>query len=97
MDMLNSLQTVFAAVIDYSVSVFKTQQSYTYPGRGIDMDEDYEDWSIQDLRDRVRLVQELDALADEMVQQAVQMAKDYSVEEVEILVPQTRVVLVPNC
>ena len=60
------------------------------------MDEDYEDWSIQDLRDRVRLVQELDALADEMVQQAVQMAKDYSVEEVEILVPQTRVVLVPN-
>ena len=61
------------------------------------MDEDYEDWSIQDLRDRVRLVQELDALADEMVQQAVQMAMDYSVEEVEILVPQTRVVLVPNC
>ena len=61
------------------------------------MDEDYEDWSIQDLRDRVRLVQDLDALADEMVQQAVQMAKDYSVEEVEILVPQTRVVLVPNC
>ena len=61
------------------------------------MDEDYEDWSIQDLRDRDRLVQELDALADEMVQQAVQMAKDYSVEEVEILVPQTRVVLVPNC
>ena len=61
------------------------------------MDEDYEDWSIQDLLDRVRLVQELDALADEMVQQAVQMAKDYSVEEVEILVPQTRVVLVPNC
>ena len=49
------------------------------------MDEDYEDWSIQDLRDRVRLVQELDALADEMVQQAVQMAMDYSVEEVEIL------------
>lgn len=61
------------------------------------MDEDYEDWSIQDLRDRVRLVQELDALADEMVQQAVQMAMDYSVEQVEILVPQTRVVLVPNC
>ena len=72
-------------------------QSYTYPSRGIDMDEDYGDWSIQDLRDRVRLVQELDALADEMVQQAVQIAMDYSVEEVEILVPQTRVVLVPNC
>lgn len=61
------------------------------------MDEDYDEWSIQDLRDRVRLVQELDALADEMVRQAVQMARDYDVVEVEISVPQTRRILVPSC
>lgn len=61
------------------------------------MDEDYEEWSIQDLRDRVRLVQELDALADEMVSQAVQMARNYSVMEVEISVPQIHRVLIPNC
>mgnify|MGYP003306986248 FL=1 len=60
------------------------------------MDEDYDEWSIQDLRDRVRLVQELDALADEMVRQAVQMARDYDVVEVEISVPQTRRILVPS-
>lgn len=72
-------------------------QAFTYPGRGIDMDEDYEEWSIQDLRDRVRLVQELDALADDMVRQAVEMARNYSVMEVEIQVPQTHQVLVPNC
>ena len=61
------------------------------------MDEDYEDWSIQDLRDRVRLVQDLDALADEMVRQAIQMAKNYSVVEVEISVPKTRKMLVASC
>ena len=72
-------------------------QAFTYPGKGIDMDEDYGEWSLQDLRDRVRLVQELDALADEMVSQAVQMARNYSVMEVEISVPQIRRVLVPNC
>ena len=59
------------------------------------MDEDYEEWSIQDLRDRVRLVQELDLLADEMVRQAVQMARDYDVVEIEVSVPQTRRILVP--
>jgi hypothetical protein len=72
-------------------------QAFTYPGKGIDMDEDYDEWSLQDLRDRVRLVQELDALADEMVSQAVQMARNYSVMEVEISVPQIHRVLVPNC
>ena len=72
-------------------------QAITYSGKGIDMDEDYDEWSLQDLRDRVRLVQELDALADEMVSQAVQMARNYSVMEVEISVPQIRRVLVPNC
>ena len=71
-------------------------QSYTYPGRGIDMDEDYEGWSIQDLRDRVRLVQDLDTLADQMVELGIQMARSYSVVEVEISVPQTRKVLVAN-
>ena len=71
-------------------------QAFTYPGRGVDMDEDYEGWSIQDLRDRVRLVQDLDTLADQMVELGIQMARSYSVVEVEISVPQTRKVLVAN-
>ena len=58
--------------------------------------EDYEEWSMAELRDRVRLVQELDALADQMVAHGIQMAKDYSVMEVEIRVPQTQKVLVAN-
>ena len=71
-------------------------QAFTYPGRGVDMDEDYEGWSIQDLRDRVRLVQDLDTLADQMVELGIQMARSYSVVELEISVPQTRKVLVAN-
>ena len=71
-------------------------QSFTYPGRGVDMDEDFEEWSISDLRDRVRLVQELDALADEMVSQAIHMDRHYSVIEVEVCIPQTRKVLMAD-
>ena len=60
------------------------------------MDEDFEEWSLSDLRERVKLVQDLDSLADQMVALGVQMAKDYSVVEVEISVPQTHKVLVAN-
>lgn len=80
-----------AARVDYKVP---PKQPFTYPGRGIDMDDDYEEWSISDLRDRVRLVQELDSLADDLVSQAIQMANQYEVVEEEYLVPQTRRVLV---
>lgn len=79
--------------VDYSSP---PMQSFTYPGRGVDMDEDFEEWSISDLRDRVRLVQELDALADEMVSQAIHMARHYSVVEVEVCIPQTRKVLMAD-
>ncbi len=79
--------------VDY---VRMPMQSYTYVGRGIDMDQDYEDWTISELRDRVRLVQELDQLADDMVALGIQMAKDYSVVEVEVSIPQTQKVLVAN-
>ena len=68
----------------------------TFPGRGIDMDEDYDEWSIQELRDRVRLIQDFDRLADEMVAQAVHFAENYEIEEVEVCIPQTQRVLVAN-
>ena len=60
------------------------------------MDEDYDEWPIEVLRDRVRLVQDFDRLADEMVTQAIQFAKDYEIEEVEVCIPQTPRVLGAN-
>ena len=58
------------------------------------MDEDYEEWSLSELRDRVKLVQELDSLADDLVSQAIRMANEYDVVEEKYFVPQTRHVLV---
>ena len=66
-----------------------------YPGRGTDGGEDFVDWSMFELKERVRLVQELDALADKLVDNAIWLAKNYAVEEVEVLIPQSRKVLVP--
>lgn len=54
------------------------------------MDEDYEEWSLSELRERVKLVQELDCLADDLVSQAIRMANEYDVVEEEYFVPQTR-------
>lgn len=58
------------------------------------MDEDFEEWSLPELRERVRLVQELDQLADTLVSFAISMANAYDVEEETYFVPQTRQVLV---
>ena len=66
-----------------------------YPGRGTDDGEDFEDWDIDDIRARVRLVQELDKLADSIVDYALDCANNYTVEDEEIFIPQTQKVLVP--
>ena len=80
-----------AARVDFRVP---PKQPVTFPGRGTDMDDDYEEWSLSELRDRVKLVQELDSLADDLVSQAVHMAKAFDVVEEAYYVPQTRHVLV---
>ena len=70
-------------------------QVSTFPGRGTDDDADFTDWSMDELRNRVRLVQEFDCLADRIVDRAIDIAKHYSVEEEEYYVPKVRKVLVP--
>lgn len=65
----------------------------TYPGRGTDADEDFVDWSMEMLRERVRLVQELDQLADRMVKEALYLAAHFEVVEENYYVPQARKVL----
>ena len=67
----------------------------TYPGRGADQHEDFEDWALGDLRDRVSLVQSFDKLADAIVREAVWIAQNYDVREESYTVTKTRPVLVP--
>lgn len=66
-----------------------------YPGRGTDDDADFEEWEMYELKERVRLVQEFDKLADDMVRTAVRLTKEYEVGKEEYFVPQTRKVLIP--
>lgn len=68
-------------------------QVFTYPGKATDMDEDFEEWSLAELRERVKLVQEFDTLADEIVLEARYMAENCSVQEEVYYEQKTRKVL----
>ena len=66
----------------------------TYPGRSTDAGEDFMDWSMERLRERVRLVQELDQLADRMVEETLSLAAHSEVVEENYFIPQVCKVLV---
>lgn len=68
-------------------------QVFTYPGKDTDMDEDFEGWSLEELRERVKLVQDLDALADSIVLEVRELAENCSVQEEIYYEQKTRKVL----
>lgn len=63
------------------------QRVVAYPGRSIDQYEDFEDWDIASLRERVDLVQRFDKLCDDIVAEAIYLAENFKVEEIEVMVP----------
>ena len=67
----------------------------TYPGKDVDMQEDFEDWTISQLQERVELVQDFDKLADSIVKSYIDMCTNYNIIEEEIMVPRTIKVLEP--
>ena len=71
-------------------------QIVTYPGRGLDEDEDFGDWAIEDLRDRVRLVQDFDRACDVALAEFFRFCDGYRVVEKDILVPKTVKALEPG-
>ncbi len=68
------------------------KQVMIYPGRSTDMNEDFEDWTLADLRGRTELVQEFDRLADDIVSEGLYMAENKTVVERTIYVPTTELV-----
>jgi hypothetical protein len=72
-------------------------QVFTWPGRGMDMDEDFRDWSTEQLVERVELVVEFDRLCKRVVETYIQLCRDYRITETEIMVPETVKVLEPIC
>ena len=72
------------------------KQVYTQPGREIDMDADYEECDIEELRNRIKLVREFDRLCDDVVNLFIDYCKNFNVQEKEIKVPKTIKVLVES-
>jgi hypothetical protein len=66
----------------------------SYPGISTDADKDFDYWSMDELRDRVQLVEEFDQLCDSLLREAIYMAENMEVEDEEYLVPTTRKTLV---
>ena len=78
------------ARVDY---IKPPMQIFSFPGRDVDMGEDFEDWSLYELKQRTELVQEFDQLADDIVEEALHIASEHTVEEQVIYKPITELVL----
>ena len=70
-------------------------QVFTWPGKEIDMCEDFEDWTLSELQQRVEIVQSFDRLCDDIVSAYVDICRNNRIVEKEILVPRTIKVLEP--
>jgi len=70
-------------------------QVFTWPGRDTDMTEDFRDWGMEELRQRIKLVQEFDQLCDSIVSEFIDTCRNYRISEEEIFVPKTIKVLEP--
>ena len=78
------------ARVDY---IKPPMQIFSFPGRDVDMDEDFEDWSLYELQQRTELVQEFDRLADDIVAEALYIAQNHSVEERTVYIPTKELVM----
>jgi len=69
-------------------------ETFSYPGKSIDQGETFEDWSMYDLRERVKLVKSFDAMVEQCKEHFLSMCLDFNVEEKTVMVPKTVKVLV---
>jgi ribosomal protein L37E len=68
---------------------------FAQPGRGLDMGEDFSEWSMDDLRYRVDLVLDFDKTCQRAVDAFVEFCKGHAVKDKVIRVPKTIRVAVP--
>ena len=64
--------------------------------KSVDQDEDFEDWDMDELKERVQVVMDFDQLCDDIIAEAVYMANECDIEEETYYVEQTRKVLSPR-
>ena len=68
---------------------------FTWPGKSIDEYQDFTDWTLSEIRQRVELVQDFDRLCDDIVSAYLETCRNYRIAEEEIIVPKTIKVLEP--
>ena len=61
-------------------------ESFSWPGRGLDMDKDVADWDTSTLRDRVEIVWDFDQTCERAVRYFVDFARRHHAEEQTVLV-----------
>ncbi len=72
--------------VDFDIS---PMEYGTYPGKSTDMGEDFEDWDIYSLRERVKLVQDFDRFCDDVLNEVRNIVDNYEVDEEVVYVPKT--------
>jgi hypothetical protein len=70
-------------------------QVFTWPGKDVDLYEEFQDWTLSELQQRVELVQSFDRLCDDIVSAYTDLCRNYRIAEKAILVPTTIKVLEP--
>ena len=68
-------------------------QVFTWPGKDVDMYEDFEGWALSKLRERVELVQDFDRLCDDIVLAYIDICRNYRITKEENFVLKTIKVL----
>lgn len=70
-------------------------EHFSYPGKGTDEEQDYEDWDRSTLQQRVEVVWDFDQTVDQVIGTFINYCQNVRVEEEEILVSKTVRVAVP--
>lgn len=77
-----------------------TRVNYKHPlmqkyasGRSVDENEDFEEWSIEELRERCRIVERFDILCDSIAEEAARLSESVETVEETVYVPTKRKVL----
>jgi hypothetical protein len=71
----------------YDMAAYQGFTIFAMPGKGMDMDETFEEWSIEMLRDRVQLVKDFDAAVQDCVDDFVEFARTHSAVKKKVQVP----------
>lgn len=110
-DKINKIMTEFTDETGYAMGYNGRQSGYlvlynteyninsktisVYPGRSIDQNKDFEDWSVEMLKDRVKLVTTFDEYCDKIRDEFINMLKTCEIKTKEKTVTVTYKILEP--